>query len=271
MTLVAPASPTTAGMPSERTRMTVWCVGPPTSQTRPRTRLQSSWAAMDGGSSSATSISGGSSSRIEIDQRVAIGPEAALQPRRHVGQVAGALAKPRVALAREQLVELGDGALERPVGVDALGAHELIGPPREQRIVQHQQLRREDGGLGRADRAGHAGVISSSSRRVRSRALRRRCRSRSTPLDASRYRTCRASRTATSARPTAIPGETPRPTQARHGSSNPRDGEVAQRRQRVGFVRAFGRNRELRAAGGRQQQQAQDALAVDDARAARRP
>src|SRR5262245_3690408 len=53
--------------------------------------------------------------------------------------------------------------------------------------------------------------ISSSSTRVRCRAAFSRWRFRSTPLDASRYRTFRASRTATTDRPMAIPAETPRP------------------------------------------------------------
>ena len=63
----------------------------------------------------------------EIDERIAAGPQVALQAAADVGQVADALAQPGVALAREHLVQLGDRALERPVGVDALGANQLVG------------------------------------------------------------------------------------------------------------------------------------------------
>ena len=119
--------------------------------------VQSSCAATDGGSSSATRISGGSSSLNEIDQRIAIGPEAAQAAgrRRRSGRprARGASASPSRA---NSSCSFGGGALDRPVGVDPLGAHELVGPARQQRIVEHQQLRREDRGLGRTDRAGHA-------------------------------------------------------------------------------------------------------------------
>ncbi len=123
----------------------------------------------------------------QVDERIAPGPQVALQAPADVGEIADALAQPVVALAREHFVELGDGALERPVAVDALGADELVGALGEQRIVEHQELRREDGRLRRADRARDTrDEISSSSTRVRSRAARSRWRSRSMPLVASR-------------------------------------------------------------------------------------
>ena len=71
--------------------------------------------------------SGGSSSWTRSTSGSRAGPQVALQPAADVGEIADALAQPVVAFAREHFVQLGDGALERPVGVDALGADELVG------------------------------------------------------------------------------------------------------------------------------------------------
>ena len=55
MRRVASPRPTTAGTPNERARMDVWDVAEPDSVTTARTRSQSSSAASEGASSSATS------------------------------------------------------------------------------------------------------------------------------------------------------------------------------------------------------------------------
>ena len=60
---LASRSPTTAGTFSDRARIAVWCVRPPASVAKPSTRDQSSCAASDAVSSSATSTAGPSMSR----------------------------------------------------------------------------------------------------------------------------------------------------------------------------------------------------------------
>src|SRR6185436_9812354 len=54
-------------------------------------------------------------------------------------------------------MQLVDCALERPIGIQSLGANQLVGALGQQRVVEHQQLGGEDGRLGGPDSAGHAG------------------------------------------------------------------------------------------------------------------
>ena len=88
----------------------------------------------------------------ELHEWIAAWPEISLKTPGDVGDIADPLAQPEVAFPRAQLAQLGDGALERPVGIDALEPDQLVGATREERVVEHEQLSREDGGLRRADR-----------------------------------------------------------------------------------------------------------------------
>jgi hypothetical protein len=121
---------------------------------RPRTQDQSSWAATDGGSSS------DDERRFQllnqIDERIAARAKVALQAAADVGEVANPVAEPGVALARENLVQLVDRPFERPVGVQPLGADQLVRALRQERVVEHEELRSEDRGLRGPDRARHA-------------------------------------------------------------------------------------------------------------------
>ena len=58
---------------------------------------------------------------ITVGDPAGIGPEIAAKASRDVREIADALAQPRIALAREHLMELADRPLERPIGVDLVG------------------------------------------------------------------------------------------------------------------------------------------------------
>ncbi len=81
--------------------------------------------------------------------------EIALQPSGDVGEIACTLSKPGIALPGEHQLDLFDGSFERPVCVDPLGSHQLVGAAGEQRVVQHEHLGCENGGLGRTERPRH--------------------------------------------------------------------------------------------------------------------
>ncbi len=92
----------------------------------------------------------------EVDQRIAAGPQVALQAPSDVGKIAASFAEPTVTLDRETLVQLGNRTLEGPIGINALGANELVRAACEQRVVEHEQLCGKDRGLRRTDRPRHA-------------------------------------------------------------------------------------------------------------------
>ena len=142
--------PTTAGTPSDRARMAVWYVRLPASVAKPRIRVQSSCATTDGVSSSAMSTHGVSRSwsrsrappfpsRRFIRSRPATSCRSPLRSWRY-----GIL---DVVEDRRDLVQR---ALDRPFGVDALLAEDGGRASDEHRVVQHQELRVEDGGEIRA-------------------------------------------------------------------------------------------------------------------------
>src|SRR5690606_33385533 len=85
--------------------------------------------------------------------RAGSGTAVALDAPADVGHVAATFTHPLVALARPRGLQIGDDALDRPFGIDAIGAHEFIGPAHEQRVVEHQHLGDEDRGLCVAQRA----------------------------------------------------------------------------------------------------------------------
>ena len=91
----------------------------------------------------------------EIDQRIARRAEVAPQPSTDIGQVAHAFAEPRIPFATKQIVQFLDRPLEGPVRVDAVRSHEIVRTAQEHRVVEHQQLRGEDGRLRRPDHPAH--------------------------------------------------------------------------------------------------------------------
>src|SRR5262245_54067416 len=66
------------------------------------------------------------------------------QPIADVRDVAHAAAGPLIAPGCQAIAHPANGAVEGPFGIDGLGANEIVGPPREERIVEHQQLSREN-------------------------------------------------------------------------------------------------------------------------------
>ncbi len=92
----------------------------------------------------------------KINQRIRSGSEVPQQSSPHVCEVADPFAQPRIALPGKHVAQFTQGAVQRPVGIDALGADERLDPGGEQRVVEHQQLCGEDGRLRRPDRAGDA-------------------------------------------------------------------------------------------------------------------
>ena len=88
--------------------------------------------------------------RIEVLQEIARAPLLAAQVHaqapRHVVEVALALVQVRILDVVEHRGDLVERALHGPLRVDTLGGDQIRGAADQHRIVEHQQLRVEDGG-----------------------------------------------------------------------------------------------------------------------------
>ena len=116
--------------------------------------VQSSCATTDGVSSSATSTQG----VVEVLEQVAgaalLAAHVHAQPAGDVVQVALALVQVRILDVVEDRGQLVERALHRPFGVHALRLDDRGRAAEQHRIVEHQDLRVEDGGEVRAPQRG---------------------------------------------------------------------------------------------------------------------
>ncbi len=135
------------GRDAERPHEDHGVVGRPADVARPGLARASSRAARPptASSSSATRTIGGSSSWTRSTSGSRSGRMIALQAAADIGQVAHAFAQPGVALARKQVVQFlvmarssAQSALMRSARINSSARR------REQRVVEHQQLRGED-------------------------------------------------------------------------------------------------------------------------------
>ena len=85
---------------------------------------------------------------VELAEQIArsrhVLAEVHLQAADQIGDVAFALAQIRIGDLVEYAAEILEHLLDRPLGVDALRAHDLGGARNEQGIVEHQELRVEE-------------------------------------------------------------------------------------------------------------------------------
>ena len=140
---VASPRPTTVGMPSERARIAVCEVRLPASMARPVTRDQSTWAATDGGGSSATSTKGPSPCDEQVLPAARSVAQVHADAAGDIGDVAAPIAQVRVVDVVEQRRDLVERPLHRPLRVHLLLADQRPRAADEQRVVEHQQLRVE--------------------------------------------------------------------------------------------------------------------------------
>ena len=109
-------------------------------------RVQSSCATTDGVSSSAISTHGVSRSCSRSRGAALLVAQVHAQPAGDVVQVALALVQIRIVDLVEHGGDFVERALHGPLGVDALLHDDRRGAADEHRVVEHQQLRVEDGG-----------------------------------------------------------------------------------------------------------------------------
>ena len=105
--------------------------------------VQSSCAAIDGGSSSATRTQGASHDAENVAKSRSAGRQVHAKPADDVREVALSLAQVRILDAVEDRAEVIEHLLQRPLRVDALLADDRCRPRQEHRIVDHQPLRFE--------------------------------------------------------------------------------------------------------------------------------